>query len=144
MSYAPFDPRPVVARLKEAAPGLAVVRALADAESVRLQAGFATPGAYVLLPAESSAQAINGARVTAVDAQFSVILACASFRERRGDVLPEALFALLDAVRAALIGWTPPGIGRTAIRWRGGRVHDVDAATILWLEDYQLNHVLQP
>lgn len=143
MSYAPFDTRFVVERLRTTVPRLRDVRCVVDVESVRASAYFAAPGAYVLLPSETGGQAINGARVTPADTQFSVVMTLTSFRERHREAVTDEFFTLLAQVRAALIGWTPPGIGMTAIRWRGGRVYDTDASTILWAEDYQLTHVLQ-
>ncbi len=143
MSYAPFDTRAIAERLRATVPGLRDVRCVVDADSVRASAYFSAPGAYVLLPSETSGQSINGARVTPADTQFSIVMAQTSFRERRREAVTDEFSTLLAQVRAALIGWTPPGIGMTAIRWRGGRVYDADASTILWTEDYQLTHVLQ-
>lgn len=145
MSFAPFDTTLVIARLREQVPQLRQVGGAADYAAVADLRGFTTPSAYVIFAGESASGAPGprGARVQAVDTRFGVALAVRNFRAGAGDQLGDELRQIIGATRAALIGWLPPVPGATALRWDSGEVMDYDHSTVLYVESYQLTHLLQ-
>ena len=57
--------------------------------------------------------------------------------------LGHELRKFIGLTRSALIGWVPPTPGATALAWEAGEVMDYDHSTVLYVESYQLTHLLQ-
>lgn len=145
MNYQPFDTDLVVQRLRAEVAQLRLVGGAADYAAVQDLRGFVTPSAYVIFAGESasSTPGPRGARVQPADTRFGVALAVRNLRAGSGDQLGAELRQIIGATRAALIGWLPPVAGATALRWEGGDVMDYDHSTVLYVESYQLTHLLQ-
>lgn len=145
MSFAPFDTALVIARLRAEVAQLRQVGGAADYAAVADLRGFVTPSAYVIFAGESasSAPGPRGARVQPADTRFGVALAVRNVRAGAGDQLGDELRQIIGATRMALIGWQPPAPGATPLRWESGEVMDYDHSTVLYVESYQLTHLLQ-
>lgn len=145
MNFEPFDTDLVVQRLKDQVPELRGVGGAADYAAIQELRGFPVPSAYVIFAGESgsSAPGPRGARVQPALARFGVALAVRNYRPGAGDQLAPELRKYLGMTRAALIGWLPPVPGATALAWEAGEVMDYDHSTVLYVESYQLTHLLQ-
>lgn len=151
MQAAPFDVQPIIARLSAVVPKttLRQVQGASDYASVKALANFTPPCAYVLLAREKSRphpanNGIPGAQqrmVQQVDVTFGVMLAVRNYREQLGAQSQDSLLAVLDAVRGALLGWVPNGASQP-ISLQQGDLLQYDAATTLWADVYQTNHVI--
>ena len=75
--------------------------------------------------------------------RFGVALAVRNYRPGAGDQLGDELRKFIGLTRSALIGWVPPTPGATALAWEAGEVMDYDHSTVLYVESYQLTHLLQ-
>jgi hypothetical protein len=145
MNFEPFDTDLVVQRLKDQVPELREVGGAADYAAIQELRGFPVPSAYVIFAGESGSPAPGprGARVQPALARFGVALAVRNYRPGAGAQLAPELRKFLGMTRAALIGWLPPVPGATALAWEAGEVMDYDHSTVLYVESYQLTHLLQ-
>ena len=145
MNFEPFDTSLVEQRLKVQAPVLLDVGGAAEYAAIKELRFFKPPSAYVIFAGESgsAAPAPRGLRVQPADTRFGVALAVRNYRPGAGDQLNEELRQVIGAVRTALVGWVPPVPGATAVAWVGGGVMDYDDSTVLYVETYQLTHLLQ-
>ena len=144
MNFEPFDTGLVIDRLKTQVPDLRQVGGAADYAAVQELRGFATPSAFVIFAGESGGgTGPRGARVQAAVTRFGLALAVRNYRPGAGDQLGDELRKVLGLTRSALIGWVPPTPGATALVWEAGEVMDYDHSTVLYVESYQLNHLLQ-
>lgn len=141
--YEPFDTSLVADRIRDQVKGLRLIGNAADYAAVKDLRSFVVPSAYVIFAAESGEPSPRGARGQPASADFGVALAVRNYRTQRGAQLADELRTLLGEVRTALIGWTPPVPGVTAIGWRSGAVMDYDDSTALWVDVYECTHVLQ-
>lgn len=143
MNFEPFDTALVIARLKDQVPDLREVGGAADYAAVQELRGFATPSAFVIFAGESGGVGPRGSRVQPAVTRFGVALAVRNYRPGAGDQLGDELRKVLGQTRSALIGWVPPVPGATALAWEAGEVMDYDHSTVLYVESYQLTHLLQ-
>lgn len=144
MNFEPFDTGLVVERLKAQVPDLREVGGAADYAAVQELRGFATPSAFVIFAGESGGGAgPRGARVQPAATRFGLALAVRNYRPGAGDQLGDELRKYIGLTRLALIGWVPPVPGATALAWEAGEVMDYDHSTVLYVESYQLTHLLQ-
>ena len=144
MNFEPFDTDLVVQRLKTMVPELRQVGGAADYAAVQDLRGFATPSAFVIFAGEAgSANGPRGARVQPAVTRFGVALAVRNFRPGAGDQLGDELRQIIGQTRSALIGWVPPTPGANALVWEAGEVMDYNNSTVLYVESYQLTHLLQ-
>lgn len=145
MNFEPFDTGLVVKRLKAEVPGLREVGGAADYAAVQDLRGFSTPSAFVIFAGESgnAGNGPRGARVQPAATRFGVVLAVRNYRPGAGDQLGDELRQFIGLSRTALIGWVPPTPGATALTWEGGEVMDYDNSTVLYVDSYQLTHLLQ-
>lgn len=144
MNFEPFDTSLVVERLKALVPDLREVGGAADYAAVQELRGFATPSAFVIFAGESGGgTGPRSARVQPAVTRFGLALAVRNYRPGAGDQLGDELRKVLGLTRSALIGWVPPIPGATALVWEAGEVMDYDHSTVLYVESYQLTHLLQ-
>lgn len=145
MNFEPFDTSLVEQRLKAQVPVLLEVGGAAEYAAIQQLSTFRTPSAYVIFAGESvgAGPARGGLRVQPAETRFGVALAVRNYRAGAGGQLNEELRQVIGAVRSALQGWVPPVPSATALAWLGGHVADYDASTVLYLETYQLTHLLQ-
>ena len=145
MNFEPFDTGLVEQRLKTMVPELRQVGGAADYAAVQDLRGFATPSAFVIFAGESggTGPGPRGARVQPAVTRFGVALAVRNYRPGAGYQLGDELRKVLGLTRSALIGWVPPTPGATALVWEAGEVMDYDHSTVLYVESYQLTHLLQ-
>ena len=144
MNFEPFDTGLVIARLQAQVPDLRKVGGAADYAAVQELRGFATPSAFVIFAGESGgASGPRGARVQPAVTRFGLALAVTNYRPGAGDQLGDELRKFIVLTRSALIGWVPPTPGATALAWEAGEVMDYDHSTVLYVESYQLTHLLQ-
>ncbi|MBI1626920.1 phage tail terminator protein [Comamonas suwonensis] len=145
MNFEPFDTSLVVERLKALVPDLREVGGAADYAAVQELRGFQTPSAFVIFASESgnAGPGPRGARVQPAVSRFGLALAVRNYRPGAGDQLGDELRKVLGLTRSALIGWVPPTPGATALAWEAGEVMDYDHSTVLYVESYQLTHLLQ-
>lgn len=142
MSYEPFDTTLVEERIKASVPALRLVAGAADYAAVKDLRGFVVPSAFVLLADEEPGGAPRGAPVAPAHARVGVAIAARNYQPGAGGQLSDELRSLVGAVRKALIGWTPPVTGATAVAWAGGAVMDYDASAVLYIDTFVLTHVL--
>ena len=144
MNFEPFDTNLVIERLKAQVTDLRQVGGAADYAAVQELRGFATPSAYVIFAGESGGGiGPRGARVQPAVTRFGLALAVTNYRPGAGGQLGDELRKVLGLTRSALIGWVPPTPGATALAWEAGEVMDYDHSTVLYVESYQLTHLLQ-
>ena len=144
MNFEPFDTGLVIERLKALVPDLRKVGGAADYAAVQELRGFATPSAFVIFAGESGGgTGPRGARVQPAVTRFGLALAVTNYRPGAGDQLGDELRKYIGLTRSALIGWVPPTPGATALVWEAGEVMDYDHSTVLYVESYQLTHLLQ-
>jgi len=146
MNFEPFDTGLVMARLKDQAlcPDLREVGGAADYAAVKDLRSFATPSAFVIFAGEMGGlNGPRGARVQPASVTFGVAMAVRNYRPEPGSQLGPELRRVIGQVRTALIGWLPAAPGATHVMWTGGELMDYDDSTALFVDAYQLNHVLQ-
>ena len=145
MNFEPFDTGLVVQRLKSLVPDLREVGGAADYAAVQDLRGFSTPSAFVIFAGESgnAGHGPRGARVQPATTRFGVALAVRNYRPGAGDQLGDEMRKFIGLTRTALIGWVPTTPGATALTWEAGEVMDYDHSTVLYVESYQLTHLLQ-
>ena len=144
MNFEPFDTSLVIERLKAQVTDLRQVGGAADYAAVQELRGFAVPSAFVIFAGEAgSANGPRGARVQPAQTRFGLALAVRNFRPGAGEQLSNELRQIIGKTRSALIGWVPPTPGANALVWEAGEVMDYDHSTVLYVESYQLNHLLQ-
>ena len=145
MNFEPFDTSLVIERLKAQVTDLRQVGGAADYAAVQELRGFAVPSAFVIFAGESgnAGPGPRGARVQPAVTRFGVALAVRNYRPGAGDQLGDELRKFIGLTRSALIGWVPPVPGATALAWEAGEVMDYDNSTVLYVESYQLTHLLQ-
>ena len=146
MNFEPFDTGLVIARLSDKAlcPDLRLVGGAADYATVKDLRSFATPSAYVIFAGEVGGQnGPRGASVQPASVTFGVAMAVRNYRPDPGSQLGPELRKVIGQVRSALIGWLPPTLGATHLMWTAGELMDYDDSTALFVDAYQLNHVLK-
>lgn len=151
MSAAPFDVKPVVARIKDAVPALRQVGRAGDYASVRSLGDFPVPAAYVLLAREKAQETKSGISMPGqqtkmaqvVPVNFGVVVAVRNYREQAGEQLADELLEILGAIRDALLGWTPPGNGTRACQLLQGDLTQYDRATALWTDVWRTQHIIK-
>ncbi|MAN51214.1 MULTISPECIES: phage tail terminator protein [unclassified Marinimicrobium] len=142
MSSAPFDTAPVIARVREQVTALRAVEGAASFAAVQNLRDFVVPGAYVVLTRERpDNQEPRGGRQRAI-VTLGVVVAVRNYRDVTGGELKDALNPILNGVRNALIGWTPPEQGARPMKWAGGDVIDYDDNTLLWGDVFQTQHFI--
>lgn len=152
MSARPFDASLLAARLRERVPTLRLVGMRADYAGVRALSDFPAPCAYVVLAVERPIKTKTGMslpgeqRPLAQQLQVSlgVVMAFRNYRGVQGDELRDDLRDQVGAVRDQLLGWTPPVDGGAQLQLEGGDLDDYDAATALWIDRYQTQHIVKP
>ncbi|MDH0494249.1 phage tail terminator protein [Comamonas aquatica] len=144
MSYAPFDSALLEARIKAQCPDLREVGGAAEYAAVQDLRGFATPSAFVIFADEAAGVAPEGSPVAPAIARIGVVIAAQNFRAGAGGQMTQELRQLIGQVRKALIGWTPPALGATAVSWAGGAVMDYDKSTVLYGDTFSVTHFLTP
>ncbi len=112
------------------------------ADLAAAQAEHRRDTAYVLLADEQAASftSINAIRQE-VTVGVGVVLAVRNQRDRLGAAATSELETARDQVRAALLGWTPPGAA-TPTEYRRGRLLSFVSATIWWQDEYQVTEHL--
>ncbi|MFF6659082.1 Gp37 family protein [Pseudomonas aeruginosa] len=144
---APFDHNLVIDRLRDQAKVLRHIGGAAELGTITQLRDFRTPAAYVLLAQETlspkPAGHAGGATRQMVTVHFIVTLAVRSYRDNKGVSAADDLRPVLDQVRQALIGWTPPGLsGARDCQLVQGQVVDYDASVLIWTDLYQTQHAI--
>lgn len=143
MSNAPLDHRLVVERLKTLGDVLRAVGTASDYAGAKSLGDFQTPSAYALLAEETGKPNPTGNNAgrtrQMVESVFGVVIAVRNYRYDAGEQADE-LRPILDAIRGAIIGWTPPLPGARPCQFVTGAVIDSDSSTLLWGEVYQTQH----
>lgn len=141
----PFDPRLAIERLRGQVPALQLVGAAADFTAVKSLPSFRPPSAYVVLAQESAAPnppgSTSGRVRQVVNVTFGVVVAVRNYRHDEAEK-SDALGAVLTAVRAAIVGWTPPLPMARPCQFVTGQVLDSDSSTLLWGDIYSTQHAI--
>ncbi|MBS0212311.1 MAG: hypothetical protein JSR26_03905 [Proteobacteria bacterium] len=150
-STQPFDVGLVIARLSSPLPGtLKMVAGSADFAAITLLRNFPAPCAYVLLARERAKPAATGSNIPGTQSRrqqivtvtFGVVMALRNYRQLEGDALRNELRDQIAAVRAPLLGWTPPlpcAIGCELVQ---GDLTDYDAGMALWTDQWRTQHAI--
>ena len=142
--FAPFDVNLVIAQLQAQCTALRMVGGAADYAAVKNLASFTPPSAFVLLAKEKAQYHQGGGQQRSI-ITFGVVMAARNYRaSERGVQASDALRAVQDAVRGALMSWTPPIKGGRPCQLQQGDLVDYDGATLLWTDIYQTQAILQP
>lgn len=125
----------IVTRLKQEV-GRDVLRAVEGALDLAALDGAPQAPCAWAIPVGDSAKPSGMATIVSqmVTEQFAIVIAVKAPNDKTGAKGVDALGAIRDAVRAALLGWAPPG--REPIEYRGGRLIDLKAGTVWWLDQY--------
>lgn len=150
MSAQPFDVQAVIDRLKTSVTTLRKVAGAADYATLRSLGDFNPPAAYVLLAREKAEPSAPGNGLPGsqspvrqrVVVTFGVVLAVRNYREQQGMQVQDALRDTLAAVRSALLGWVPNTTGARACQLLQGDLTQYDAATLLWTDVWQTQHII--
>lgn len=121
---------PLIARLKTL-PELRMVEGLAE-WSVLDEPPLLTPAAYVLPGTTEAARngvASGGFRQQLREAAQLVLLV-RNLRDPQGAAATQDLVAIRDAVRASVLGWSPPGC--TPIELVSGSLTGMEADVVVW------------
>lgn len=150
-STLPFDIGLVIERLRAPLPGtLRQIGGSADFAAIKLLRDFPAPCAYVLLAREKAGKSSSGISIPGqqsprsqiLNVTFGVVMAFRNYRQLEGDDLRNELRDQVGAVRAVLLGWTPPvasGIGCELIQ---GDLTDYDAGIALWTDTWRTQHAI--
>jgi len=152
MSLGPFDPAPVIARIKASVGELRQVRGVSDYAAVTSLLDFTPPEAFVYTAAETGVETKSGmslpGKQTPIAQQMQVVLGVVvvarNYREQRGDQLRDELLGFVGKVRAPLLGWTPPVNGGRALQLLRGDLADYDKSTALWVDYWTTQHIIKP
>lgn len=134
-----FDIGPVLARLRTLLGGRWVIDTSAALEAAYDGTSGATPAAYVVPVAETSAPHAGGAGylVQSTTVAFGVVICVRNYRA--ANLGSESLNDLLPARRAvadALVNWTPPG-AELVIDHQAGRLEKFTAGNVWWQDIYR-------
>ncbi|BEO27831.1 hypothetical protein SMQC21_14110 [Serratia marcescens] len=141
MSSAPFDINLVVARLQELDPQpFSQIGTIVEYSKVTDLSGFAMPGAYVLMGPERGVPG-NGGRAQVAEAVIGIAIAVRNYG-LGAEGLTHEVNPLIGQVRDQLIGWRPTLASTTGLQWLRGDVLDFDGGTLLWMDTFQVQHVI--
>ena len=152
MSFAPFDVRPVAARVKAAVTELRTVGVAADYAAVKNLRDFPSPCAYVLLAQEQyqENQPGHGKRGQQVPTpqvgrvSFGVVVAGRNYREQSGGQLAGEINLMLQKVRSCLQGWVPDVPGARPLQIQQGDLLQYDDAVSLWCDVWRTQIIITP
>jgi len=148
-STQPFDIGIVIARLRSPLPGtLRSIGGSADYASITTLRDFPAPCAYVLLAREKVGKSSSGISIPGqqsprsqiLTVTFGVVMAFRNYRQLDGDDLRNELRDQIGAVRAVLLGWTPPVASGSACELVQGDLTDYDAGIALWTDTWRTQH----
>jgi hypothetical protein len=151
-SAAPFDTGLVIDRLRKDLPGeMRHVGGAADYASVRSLADYPAPCVYVLLAAERGQRNpdLRGppggqwAMAQMVDVTFAVVMVFRNYRQLVRDDLRNELRDQVGAVRARLLGWTPPLLDAMPCQLDRGDLGAYDAAVATWIDIWSTRHPIK-
>lgn len=133
----------IAERLAARVPALVTVRGVSDLASlVDGKVRHALPAAFVHVQADQDRGSLDwGRQSQIVGRQIGVLVAVGAVGEDRGQDRSEALHDVLDATRAALLGFTPDG-AREALLFAGGDLVRVGGGTVLWLDAWSTSFLL--
>ena len=141
MSSGPFDINLVVARLQELDPQpFSQIGTIVEYSKVTDLSGFAMPGAYVLMGTERGIQG-KGARAQNADAVIGIAISVRNYG-MGAEGLTHEVNPLIGQVRDHLIGWRPTPASATGMQWLRGDVLDFDGGMLLWMDTFQVQHVI--
>lgn len=135
----PLDLDPVFARVRAEVPPLRAVEGAAEAEAAIAAGRVAPPVTYVLLASESAQRNRTATRtfVQQAEAVFGLLTVVRNYRRADlGDSGREDLQAILQAQRAALVGWTLPGQDHP-IEFHSGRLFRLIGGAIWWQDVFR-------
>ena len=133
MSSEPFSISLIVERLQPLTPEpLSFLGTIVEYSKVQELSGFAVPGAYVLMGPERGIPG-NGSRAQVAEAVFGVAVAVRNYGQGADGLTHEINL---------LIGWVPGKLATTGIQWLKGDILDYDGSTLLWMDTFQVNHVI--
>jgi hypothetical protein len=144
MNFEPFDTSLVIERLKAQVQELRQVGGAADYAAVQELRGFAVPSAFVIFAGESG-NAGRPARCSRAARRHTL------WRGACRAQLPAWCWRPVGRRTAQVHRPDPlgpdwlgsPVPGATALAWEAGEVMDYDNSTVLYVESYQLTHLLQ-
>jgi hypothetical protein len=140
MSSEPFSISLIVERLQPLTPlPLSFLGTIVEYSQVQELSGFAVPGAYVLMGPERGVPGTDGHRL--LKAVFGVAVAVRNYGQG-ADGLTHEISPLIGQIRDQLIGWMPGKLATTGIQWLKGDILDYDGGTLLWMDTFQVNHVI--
>ncbi|ECB0373100.1 hypothetical protein EUR97_13625 [Salmonella enterica subsp. enterica serovar Muenchen] len=141
MSSEPFSISLIVERLQSLTPEpLSFLGTIVEYSQVTELSGFAVPGAYVLMGPERGVPG-NGSRAQVAEAVFGVAVAVRNYGQG-ADGLTHEISPLVGQIRDQLIGWIPGKLATTGIQWLKGDILDYDGGTLLWMDTFQVSHVI--
>lgn len=143
----PLDTAAIADRLRVNVPALRLVAGAAELDAaVTSTAAGVVPAAYVLLSRESASASRGGSErvVQQVEVALSVIVVARNYRQADlGAATGADLAALVSAVRAALIGWTPNLSTTLPIDFQSGRLEQRQGGQLWWQEIYRTRYTLE-
>ncbi|MFP2263669.1 phage tail terminator protein [Citrobacter braakii] len=141
MSSEPFNIGLIVERLRSLTPvPLSFLGTIVEYSQVTELSGFAVPGAYVLMGPERGVPG-KGCRAQVAEATFGVAVAVRNYSPG-ADGLTHEISPLIGQIRDQLIGWIPGKLSTTGIQWVKGDILDYDGSTLLWMDTFQVNHII--
>ena len=152
MTFAPFDVRLVVTRLKTMGAALRLVGIAADYATVRNLRDFPAPCAYVLLAQEQfqdnpPGHAARGTQVAMTQrggATFGVVIVGRNYREQAGGQLAGEIVDLIHATRSCLHGWVPDVPGARPLQIDRGDLLQYDDSIALWCDVWKTQTTIGP
>jgi hypothetical protein len=137
MNLAPF-----IARLKTATGStFKLVGGAADFDAAS-DALAAAPAAFVIEQANGAGPNLTVGVVTQqVSVQVGIVIAVRMVKDSRGQADQSSLEAARQAVRAALLGWSPEP-GSDACSYAGGQLLEFTPGLLWWQDAYSTGHVI--
>jgi hypothetical protein len=136
-----MDMSPIIARLEALKPGsFRRVGGALDLAAVKAVAPNQSPALFIIPAAESASRPglITDFRQT-VKAAFEVVIAVRAVNDPTGATAADPVEACRAAVRASLLGWTPPAAFDPVEYVRGALV-DLADATVWWSDQYSVTY----
>lgn len=125
----------IIARLQSQVPTLKLVAGAAEFQAASETNPLATPAAYVLRMAENGGKSLTAAQVTQrVAAEIGIVIVVRNVADPTGAAAGADLETLRIAVRAALLGWAPPGCDR--LEFAAGGLLAFRDGHIWWQDSY--------
>lgn len=134
-----MDLEPIVARLQTTTAVFRRVGGAADLAAIESGPPLA-PACYVMPLAEEALEDIPllGGFAQALGVVFGVVVLCANRRDARGEAVCADLRPLRQALRAALLGWSPePDVGEP-VHFAGGRLLRFDDGLLWWIDEFRV------